>query len=399
MIVQGPKKEPSTRAMQDWFTEALADHYTHTWARHGLLLGCTVWGAAYIDRFMKYCLPSIFTPENHDTLVGSRALLMIYTDTLGMIMLHDTLAYIERTFKGVDIIVRRISQDVFDTFAVNSNAQYEVLGVAQNLMMKVAARCGAGKHMLMPDHVYPIGYFARLANLTIDHPVILQAGMSAYASHALKPLEKYRNQEGFLLVPPDDLAEIGWRYRHKQSDAHMLKPTEEFPTKWPRSHMVMWQGTDSIQLSCPHLNPIWLSPAICAAARLLPPSTIDAELPQLIGDADTYMATPEDGLSFIELSDDTKGAPRRDMPFAEFARAWWTQVNFRNQYLPLASKLTHIPIRTGPKNGLSDGQITDQHGATLEKLVEIKPQIMQNVLEKIAKYPPVMVGFGVFGDG
>ena len=143
MIVQGPKKEPAGRPMQDWFTEALADHYTHTWSDHGILLGCTVWGDEYVERFKKFCLPSIFTPENHDALTGSRALLMIYTDTMGLITLHDTLSYIERTFKGVDVVVRRIPQPVFDSFATNSNAQYEVLGIAQNLMMKVAARCGA----------------------------------------------------------------------------------------------------------------------------------------------------------------------------------------------------------------------------------------------------------------
>ena len=228
--------------------------------------------------------------------------------------------------------------------------------------------------MLMPDHVYPVGYFTRLANLTADHPVILQAGMSAYALNAAKPLEKYRNKEGFLLVPAEDLAEIGWRYRHKQSDAHMLKPTEEFPSKWPRSHMVMWQGKDSVQLSCPHLNPIWLSPAICAAARLLPPSTIDAELPQLIKDAEFYMAQPEDGLSFVELSNEKKGAPLRDVPFSEFARAWWTQVNFRSPYLRFANVLSHVPIRTGPKNGLSDVRIEEQHQEMMAKLIDIKAE-------------------------
>ena len=398
MIVQGPKKEPAGRPMQDWFTEALADHYTHTWSDHGILLGCTVWGDEYVERFKKFCLPSIFTPENHDALTGSRALLMIYTDTMGLITLHDTLSYIERTFHGVDVVVRRIPQPVFDSFATNSNAQYEVLGIAQNLMMKVAARCKAGKHMLLPDHVYPIGYFARLANLTVDHPVILQAGMSAYASHAAKPLEKYRNKEGFLLVPAEDLAEIGWRYRHKQSDAHMLKPCEEFPTKWPRSHMVMWQGTDSVQLSCPHLNPIWLSPAICAAARLLPPSTIDAELPQLIKDAEFYMAQPEDGLSFVELSNEKKGAPLRDVPFNEFARAWWTQVNFRSPYLRFANVLSYVPIRTGPKNGLSDALIVEQHQEMMAKLVDIKAETSLLLVEKIAKYPPLLLGFGVY-DG
>lgn len=390
MKVQIPSgRQPSTRPMQEWFTKELV-HLCGNYAMpHGFLLGCPVWGEAFIDRFTRYCLPSMFAPSNLETFDGSNAAIILYTDMPGFLRLQDVMSYVERL--RVKVVLRIIPQDVLDDVSQRPGAVYEVLGIVQNLLVKMAARCGAGLHVMYPDVAYSDGYFRRLAALTVRHSAIVQSCFSVDETLTLPFLDKYRDEDGFLVVPPTDMWEISWQCRHKQTAATLLEPTAEFPTGWPKSHMVIWKGRNSVQIACPHTNPVWLAPSVCALAPMLPPSTLDAQLPQIIT-GDFHVAQPEDRLAFLEISTDDKEAPQNGIEESAFVKEWWSRVNFDDDYLRFAAHRSHILIREGV--GLPDFMIDAQHEQMLRTLVDGKKDAAMGVVGNLVRYPPVMMGFG-----
>lgn len=363
---------------------------------YGIVMGCPLWGEKYIERFAQYCLPTILAPKNQAALNG-KCRMVLFTDKQSFGYLVGLLENLERDH-GIQVLLHLIPDELIKRLGDDPMNKYWVLGVAGGVLLKTAARANMGFHMLLPDHCYGPAYFENLFRLSSDHEVIVQPGISASIETAAPELEKYR--DGITLPVPDrDLGDIGFRHLHKQTASRLMNGAT-LPDDLPESHLLIWQGKDSLHVYCPHMNAAYLSPRICALAPSRIPATLDAELPAIIaGNAPFYVPKVSDGMTYIELSDAKKGdiAGRTDLEGwlehslirVRFSDAWMPYFNtcyevpIHNQELPEPNVYLPSPLRQ-KKTWVDRSDIQIQQAALSEALAEqLRPSIANRFISNL----------------
>lgn len=353
--------------LEIWYDGAIAQLYASNDPGEGrLMLGCPVWGADFLELFTKFCLPTISTGKNLEALAG-RARLVLFVDPA----YAQQLAFLVRGLehKGIQLRFLPLPSEIIKEAAGNQQRIYQVLGKAQDILLQAAGRHGCDFHMLQPDHSYSAEVFLNVMRLRKDHEAVAQIGISVDVDAAADQIEKFRQSDGGLVIPDRELGNIGWRNLHPRMSNFVMN-SASIPDRMPPSHFMVWQGRDKIYLSSCHMNPVFLSSRICTRAKkFVPPQTIDAALPALMGTS-AYIPNAEDGLTFIELSG-KKPKPDDRVPFADFARAAWGQARFNDKYLWYSRQLCEIPIK--PQAGfLNEDQIRKQHADVVDLLVAHK---------------------------
>jgi len=372
--------------LENWFGQDMALLYRNPPARKdGILMGCPIFGEKYLARFEQYCLPSLMAPQNLAVLKG-RARLVLYTDADSFIHLWSITRKLEGL--GIEVQLPLIPPEVMAHFPRGLHPddprqlnKYWILGVAQNVLVQMAGRAGMAFHALHPDHVYAQAYFPNMDRLLkAGHDNLAQTGISANIQTAAAELEKYRLSTGELVISDRNLGDLGWRHLHKQTRASLMN-SADMENSLPHSHFLAWQGRDALHLYSCHMNAVHLSPAKCAAAGTRLPATLDAELPSFMGQ-EFYVPTPEDGLTFIEVSDDTKEAEEGDVPFTEFARRWWLHVRFSDDWMKYSNTVCKVPIHE-QDNFISDEEIEAQHEALVSRLEAAKGDLAIAFIQKL----------------
>lgn len=305
----------------------------------GILLGCPLWGDKFIDRFLRYCLPSMMEPANRAALDGSR--ILIYTDAPGIRRLRPQAPLLE---------LREITLGE-DRWATMLDVQKDILAEA------AASNMGAGA--LQPDVVFPAGYFERLLAIGQTNEAILGLGIWANADTVLRDLDRIK-ENGFLRIPAVQLGEIGWQHLHPMWRRYIMNGLD-IDKNMPGAHLIAWVGADTVRIHCSHVNPLWLSPRLCAEAKVT--NTLDAIIPDLLGNAGVYVAQPQDGLVPLEFADpDNKPQHVKPGPFYVMARHFWGNAPCLDIFkLPM-----RVPI--GRANGLPDREIDAQFSRILGRL-------------------------------
>ncbi len=334
--------------LESFFGQNIANLYRgQPWRGKGLLMGCPVWGEKYLERFEKYCLPSIMAPKNHETLKG-RCRMVLFTDASSYTKLLQFTEGMEDVGFDLDIVL--IPNELMATlpkgrddpeYAQKQLNKYWILGVAQNTCNQMAKRAGMAVHILHPDHVYGPEYFANLFRLSDKYDGIAQTSISANVE-ACAELDKYIQPTGTLIVPDRELGDIGWRHLHKQTRASLMN-TATIPDDLPESHLWTWVGKDKLHLYCCHMNMAYLSAKYVAVAPTRIPATVDAELPSFMP-KDFYVPTAEDGMTFIEISDETKADNPRRVGMVDFAKHCWLKTRFSLDWMPYVMKVCEVPI-------------------------------------------------------
>ena len=244
-----------------------------------------------------------------------------------------------------------------------------------------------GFHMLMPDHLYCDGYFENMWKLAETHDGIAQTGISADIKGVLPELEQYRMIDGSLAIPDVEVGDMGYRHLHKQTAGNFMNG-KDLNTELPDSHFMMWQGKDRLHLFCCHMNAAWMSPEMCRNAPIRLYNALDTELPNFMGFPNgkaANLAIPEahDGMTFIELSDDTKIHATHRVNFTDFALRCWTTVHWSDVWMPFFKIVNEVPIK--PRDTFMEKEvIQSQHAAIVEGLMKIKEPLKKEFDEKSA---------------
>lgn len=308
----------------------------------GVLLGCPLWGDTWIDRFLAYCLPSIMEPENRAALEASGSRILIYTDTTGARRLS-------RQGSALELKQMPLDRDRWDT-----------LMTVQTDLLHEANRSGLGLTALQPDIVFPKGYFPRLLRLGRIHEAVVGLNIWANSETVLAEFDR-RRENGFLSISARDLGEIGWRHLHPMWGRYLMNGVN-IDTEMPLSHLFGWLGTDFIRIHCSHVNPLWLSPRLCALAK--PTNTLDAALPEILSGVTPYVAREEDGLVPLEFAEPAnKPQHVRPGPFSSCARYFWSNA----PALDLFKQPMRVPIAPR-EDGLTDAEIDVQFSRVLGRL-------------------------------
>lgn len=371
-----------TQALYDrWFIDGLAPVYREqgrrasTWMP-AVLMACTLYGEAYLQRFERWCLPSLLGRENLNALF-ERSIIVLFTDAASYLALVSMI----RPLRARGLDVRLVEMPPYiEADLGQPNGKYRALGTAQNIGLQMAARWGVGFHMLQPDHVYPPKYFHNLSRLANDHPAIVQTGLSAHLGRAFHDIERYRQADDTLVIPSDELGAIGFRHMHQQMRCLTMTEPGVDLENMPIGSWVGWAGRDAYTIHSPHANIVWLSPELTQRAPSSVPENIDTQAPWLMPDG-AYVVTPEDEMGFIELSADEKAHCAIRQPWQSYATAVWDGIKFHDEYLPFLRATCRVAIgerNEGWTNAAIDAQATD----LIERTVAFKPVAMQEWIER-----------------
>ncbi len=336
-----------------------------------LILGCPVWGNKYIDRFQNYCLPSMVSEANLQALAG-RCHMVLFTDTDSFARLWGLTKTMEK--HGITLQILLISQEVMQFINPRdpkSLDKYWLLGVCSNVHMQMCGRMGGNFHALHPDHIYARDYFPNLFRLAKDHEVIAQPGISANILTAAPDIEKHRDERGLLAISDRDLGTIGWKHLHRQTKACLMNDAQ-IPDKMPHSHLMVWQGRDKLVLHCCHMNPAFLSARLCEQAMPRIPATVDAELPAFTQHGPFYVPSIDDGMTYLEVSDDDKAGEKEFVPFELFSERWWSHVRFSYDWMPYSKVGAEVPIDP-QESYIEDAEIVRQFNMILDNLIRDNP--------------------------
>lgn len=360
-------------AAQEWFLEwqfALRASPRQD-IRGGVVLGCPLWGEDYIDRFERYCVASLLTPENAAALAGSR--LALFTDAASV----NRVAGVERRFAGrMEVLIYRIPPELMDGLQWHENARYVILGTVNNIALQMAARWGMGFHMFMPDHIYCRDYFRKLLSLGTQYHAIVQAALTMDMETGASDLESLRGKHCAIDATPEALTEVAWRHLHP----HVRSRFVDGSSRLPLSSWLAWRGEDRLVTMSPHHHPAWMSPHLCRYAPSRVPHTMDAELPQFMHFG-FYPPQPTDGLTYIEVSSGDKPSVGDVVPFADWSAHTWEVMKFRDNYLPVLGTPIEIAIPAG--DGMPLREIGQARAGLLEAHTAGKLAAMEAWAERV----------------
>jgi len=278
-----------------------------------LCLGVLVFGG-YVDRFLKYCVPSLLAPGNVRSLF--QPLIIIHTDAASVDALERGVSEL-RKISTVEIYL--IPEEVLAIVPEHSANKYWLLGAALNLHMQQAKYRAHDYHMLMPDHVYGTGFFANMMRLAKDgKKAIVQGGLSG-KMEVVGPMVEEANGA----IGPADLNAAVLSNLHPQLYPFVMNWRENFPI----SLLMILVGEQEVHIASPHMSIVYLSHELLMRMPLRLFNTTDAQLPFFIPeDVEPYVPGPDDGMVYVELSDIDKTTPWKDgCTIEQFCARFWIQ--------------------------------------------------------------------------
>ena len=346
----------------------------------GLLMGCPVWGRPYIDRMVKYSLPTLGSPRNIKYLSG-KAVLVFFCFEEDRPYLWEATRWLRQ--ERIHTLFRDLPPGLREiAIAKERDDKYGILAPVQNLLAHMAGHAEMGLHMYMPDHVYCDGYFESLAKLGTKYPAIVHQGMSLDASKAMPELDKWRQVDNYssISIPALRLGDLTISCMHPRSSQNVMNyggsiPTDGGTPVLPDCRQVAWIGKDALHIADPCHLVAWLCPELCLDAPISFTSTLDMLHPDYIPPGMWHMAGPDDGMVFAELSEPSS-IVREWVGLERFLMRAWQQVAFTPDYMPYLSR--RCLIRISEQAGyLSDAEIDRQHRWILDAMAKGKRWAME----------------------
>ncbi len=374
-----------------------------------VLMGCPLWGDEFVARFTTLCLPTLMAPRNRAALTG-RCQIVFFTDAQSFKGLY----YLARdmTAAGLPTTVHVIPQPLMDfnngiefekakqsydkivarkapaaeieeahrqMCAVGSTLnKYWLLGVTQQLLLQFAGKAGMGFHTLFPDHLYAEAYFENMWRIAGETPDagIAQTGISGNIHTCLPEIETFRQPDGSLIIPDRDLGDMGFRNLHKQMKGNIMGKND-MSVDMPNSHYMFWVGKDKLHVNCCHMNAVWIPPTATATAPLKLYNALDTMLPMFMPEK-VYIPDAEDGLGFLEVSDNYKTESAGRVDFATYAAAAWNQVHLSDDWNPFFEAACEVPIKE-QTDYIEEDEIKKQHATVVAWLKAAKPLVEETL--------------------
>lgn len=363
-----------------WFkAEMDRIHSTIPTSTGGMMMGAPVWGDMYIDRMIRFGLPSLMSERNLKVLAGRHgnapAVLVLYGLPIDRELLFKGTRPLRQA--GIMTVFRDIPKEVFDSLGGHKDDKYGILAVVQNILAHEAGWHAMGMHMWMPDHHYCDGFFEELAKRTGKHAAIVQQSMSVNIETAEKDVEYWRQAgDNAIAMPPEAMGKLIIDHMHERSHRHVMNYGGSIPDKMPDSRQVAWIGKNHLHILDPCHLITWLCPELCQDAPVAFTSTMDMLHPDYIPPGAWYMVEPEDNMVFCELTGGDRMGPPSYVSTERFLMRSWQQVAFTNDYMEYMEKLCRVKIPE-QANGYTDEHINREHRAIVEMLKRNKAAAME----------------------
>lgn len=366
-----------SEVLLDWYRAERGRIYSRSSARPGaILMGGMIWGEKYLDRFARWCVPSLLAPENIAAL-AHRARMVIYT-TLGD---GEGLCKITRVLEACGIEVE------FHALPVD-HGQFKVqflLAAVQRALLARAAHDMMGFHPLFPDHTYSARFAPNLVRLSTEHQAIAQMTISGQLETAAAPLNSYRSKDGILSIPARDLGSIANAHFHQQTKPFVLNDLaggEMTPTPY-----FVWRLADRLIVHCCHMNPEFMSAAVCQSVPEPNKNTIvgalDCSLPYVFPEA-WYTPTLDDEMTCIEFSDNDK--PKREPSTLDLMTDLaWHVMRFGDDYMPYLRRRSVIPLHPHEGNVVDEKAADAQFYSIVASMIQVRERMALESIQQRSK--------------
>lgn len=372
-------------ALDRWFDrmhERVYDESPSRPDRKSVLMACPVWGDKYIQRFLDVCLPTLMAKQNREALKGA-CRIILFTDKPGFKKLWGVARQL--TAQGFPTQLKRIPPGIIrmamdKRWALN---KYWLLGVCQQIGLQYAARYGMAWHALHPDHSYSEAYFPNMFRLGETFHSIAQTSISGDVDACMAEIEAYRQEDGSIQIPDRALGDIAFRHMHGQTRQTIFNDAA-LDGELPDSHCMVWVGKDFVRMHVCHMNAAYLSPEMVERAAVRLYNALDTELPNyMFGE----FCVPEiaDGMTFVELSDDSKLGHVRRVPFPLLALRCWQTTHFFQQFMTFFNLPNDVPIAE-QTDYLPVEEIERRHAAIKQGLALLREPIEQAYRETREEY-------------
>jgi hypothetical protein len=346
-------------------------------AQTKILMGCPLWGDEYVARFVSLGLPTLMSARNKAALQG-RCRIVLFTDVLGYHGLFNLSR--DMTQAGLETTVHVVPQEIMAKVGELGLNKYWLLGICQQLMIHMAGKLSMGFHSLFPDHLYAEAYFENMWRIVEANPGtgIAQTGISANIHECVEDIEKFRQENQSLAIPDRALGDMGLKHLHKQMRGNIMNDCD-LESNMPNSHYLLWRGRNKLYCSTPHMNAVWIPPESTAGAPIMNPmsfNALDTMLPYFMPKS-IYVPDDQDGLGFLEVSDDNKGYSEQRLDFAQYAMQAWNTVHLKDDWNAFTETLCEIPISEQADGYMEEGAIVQQHATLCALLKEAKPRVKE----------------------
>lgn len=289
------------------------------------VIAFSVWGDHYLKLLTDWCLPSLLAEGNLGFLCRERQpVLFIHTNPEGKATIEQSESLHRIKAMGVTVIYRMINETLVEHFAQDPDFKYWHLGMVQSLDLYFAKALNADYHLLMPDTIYSDNHFAGLLKAAArGHKAIIRLILSTRMEGICPEVEAYR-RDGVISIPAGDLAAFSVTHIHSASQPWIITH-KNLDTEASNSHVVVWEGKDTLHMLSPHQTILYLDHAIL---QNMPPRfymTLDSELEKVIPeDCAIYCPKPEDDICLIEMtSEKQRPTEQTKNPLREFSRRFW----------------------------------------------------------------------------
>jgi hypothetical protein len=283
-----------------------------------------MWGAEYLDLFLRVVLPTHLSPGNLPALPSGSWRYRIYAPASEAEAMRGAAAYGHLARLGpVDLLTIPPAEGAY---------KYRVISDCHGHAIREAVREGAALVFLAPDAIFADGAFGAMHRIAgAGKRVIVAAGIrvrkesfvpAALADRGAAPGEP-------AAMSPRTLVGLALRHLHPISDALCWGGPTGYA--WP-SHLYWRVGEEGLLARCFHLHPVM----VYAPAVPLPDGeTIDGTyLDRLAGDPGTvHVVTDSDEIAVCEISrsDLEVGAPL-PVPLTAGRVAAWARVLATSQH-------------------------------------------------------------------
>ncbi len=285
-----------------------------------------VWGEAYIDRFLRWGLPSFLAPNNLPAVRGDTFAFDIVTDDAGVEQLQQ-----HQTFRQLRELVRvRLLTPDHDTHRhgiPDDSLGYTRMTRYYNAAIHAAVEPDVAHVFLTPEGVFSDGMFPQLLRRFAEgYRAVVLPGFRVLEEEAIDAiLERHLEPDGVALsAMPRDLVEWVLKHPHPITQAHTWK--DGGPRLHP--HYYFPVGDDGFVAHCFHAHPLAVWPEQ-AGTPIPPGQTLDHEyLQNAVPLHLVHLVTDTDEMCVIDIAqdghlDDTFSAvPYGPDDIADFAVQW-----------------------------------------------------------------------------
>lgn len=301
---QPNKMSRVVRQMMQWLVKEMDETFPPAFHKDRVVISMLVFGKAYTDKMLTYTLRSM--------MASLPALLKEKTVILHIQTTHAARQAIEAAditlrMKGMGIffhyviipanLIDELSSDIFN---------YWMLGSGATLALHYAKKAGAAFHHSYPDFIYSDKFFSELLRLSKGHNNILAPGMRADESILLPKMENYA-QSDVIAIPAPDLLAHHLNSIHI-SAYHYIVNNRYRNFTYPQSHVLIWEGEETAQFNCPHMNAYWLANQSIKDLSDRFFMTLDSELDLICTGFDYYIPQENDDLYTAEISEQGRSA-------------------------------------------------------------------------------------------